>query len=87
MEEEYHDSNGTISKKMRMEAKHKLATSYNGLEIEQTESYIANWVEKYINKVAANHGWENDVFSKKPKAPPLSNTMAKEIIESGKGPL
>lgn len=42
MEEEYHDSNGTISKKIRMEAKHKLATSYNGLEIEQTESYIAN---------------------------------------------
>ena len=85
-EEEYHDFNKTISKEIRMEAENKLATSYNGLEIEQTEGYIAIRIEKYINKVAANHGWENDVFSKKPKAP-LSDLMAKDIIESGKGPL
>ncbi len=78
-EDEYHDFNKTISKEIRMEAENKLATSYNGLEIEQTEGYIAIRIEKYINKVAANHGWENDVFSKKPKAP-LSDLMAKDII-------
>jgi hypothetical protein len=61
-EDEYHDFNTTISKKIRMEAENKLATSYNGIEIEQTEGYIAIRIEKYINKVAENHGWENDVF-------------------------
>jgi len=85
-EDEYHDFNTTISKKIRMEAENKLATSYNGIEIEQTEGYIAIRIEKYINKVAEDHGWENDVFSKKPKAP-LSDLMAKDIIESGRGPL
>jgi hypothetical protein len=85
-ENEYHNFNKTISREIRMEAESKLATSYNGIEMEQMEGYIAIRIEKYINKVAENHGWENDVFSKKPKAP-LSDLMAKDIIESGKGPL
>jgi len=86
-EEEYHDFNReTIRKDIRMEAENKLATSYNGIEIVQKEGYVAIRVKKYIDKVAENHGWENEVFSKKPKAP-LNDTLAREIIESGKGPL
>jgi len=85
-EEEYHDFNREISKQLWMEAKNKLATTYNSIELEQTEGYIAIRVEKYINKVGENHGWENEVFSKKPKAP-LNGILAREIIESGEGPL
>ena len=39
-----------------------------------------------IEKIVANHGWESETFSKKSKAP-FSEMLAKEIIESGKGPL
>jgi len=69
-----------------MESEDTIRTSFNGLEIKQTHDYIAIQVEKYIEKIVANHEWESETSSKKPKAP-LSETLAKEIIESGKGPL
>ena len=41
-------------------------------------------MEKYIDKVNKNHGWEKETCSKKPKAP-LNDTLAREILDSGKG--
>lgn len=70
---------------LNMTHENKLATCFNGLEIEQTRDYIGIGVEKYIVKVYTDHGWDAENISKKPKAP-LSELLAKEIIESDKGP-
>jgi len=67
-----------------MEPEKKFATSFNGIEIEQTEGYITIRVEKYINKVIPNHRWEKETYSKKAKSP-LNDTLAREILDSGKG--
>jgi len=83
-EGEYYEFNKEISKTINMDPENKLATSFNGIEIEQTQGYIAIRVEKYIDKVNQNHGWEKETCSKKPKAP-LNNTLAREILDSGKG--
>jgi len=81
--EEYHEFNKSIGSLLNMEPKNKLATSFNGIEIEQAEGYIAIRVDKYISKVISNHGWEKETYSKKAKSL-LNNTLAREILDSGK---
>ena len=84
--DEFRTINSELDTVLRVESEDELATAFNGLEIDQTRDYIGIGVAKYITKIYTNHGWKADTFSKKPKAP-LSESLAKEIIESEKGPL
>ena len=71
---------------MNIEGEPELCTSYNGCEIDQRNEYIAIRVHKYILKLVESYGWTQENFSTTPKAP-LSETIVKEIVEAGKGPV
>jgi hypothetical protein len=70
---------------MNIEGEKELCTGYNGCEIDQRNEYIAIRVQKYILASVDTYGWSQENYSKTPKAP-LSETLAKEIAEAGKGP-
>ena len=83
---EFDDAVNELKQHMDIEGEDKLASHYNGIELDQRREYIAIKVFFYIVKVCENNGWENMNFSKSKPSAPISVAMAKAIIESGKGP-
>ena len=78
-----------MKKFVNIEGELDLHTGYNGIEIFQTRHYILLYIPKYVDKIMAilaNHGWENDHYSKRIKAP-LAEQLAKDIMDAGKGPV
>ena len=70
---------------VRLTASKEPTTHFNGIQVEQTRHYIAIHVEKYIGQIMKSHGWENLPFRKKPFSP-LSEQLARKILEEGRGP-
>ena len=75
-----------MKKFVNIEGEPDLCTGYNGIEICQTRHYILLYMPKYIDKIMSNHGWENNHYSKRVKAP-LAEQLAKDIMDAGKGPV
>lgn len=72
---------------MDIEGEDELTTHYNGMEIDQRREYIAILMTTYIDKLVDKHGWSSMKFSKTKPSAPLTEAMAKAIMEAGRGPL
>ena len=65
-----------------------LATSYNGVDVKQTQQYIEISCEDYIDRVARSHGWtetDPNELTSRPTAP-LPETALNNVFKE-KGPL
>ena len=65
-----------------------LVDQFNGIQIEQTQTYIKLHNEKYIEKILAKHGWLNDKYKTTSRPIPM-RYESKHIheLETEKGPV
>ncbi len=86
-QEEFRDVVQEFRTKFNLESEYTPVTAYNGLQIEQTEHYIAIYIEKYILSLVKSLGWMEDKKDKDTSGlkQPLSETLVKEILQHGKG--
>ena len=86
-DEEFKKFLGKLKEHINVEREGDLATDYNRFEIHQFREYIGLGVTKYISKLCATMGWEEQPGEKNKSNDTLSGEILKETDATGKGPV